>query len=181
MAGLLAGSPGRAVGVTLGEPAPGQFGVADGVLVDHPVPHPRSLGPAGAVRPAGAHNVANALPAAALARAFGATAEAVAAGLAGYRPEPHRNEFVATVGGVAYVDDSKATNPHAAYASLARTRAWSGSPAASSRASTWVTWSPASPTGWSRPSCSASTGTQVAEALARHAPAGPGRRRAQHP
>jgi UDP-N-acetylmuramoylalanine--D-glutamate ligase len=42
----------------------------------------------------------------------------VAAGLAGYEPEPHRNAYVATVGGVAYVDDSKATNPHAALASL---------------------------------------------------------------
>jgi UDP-N-acetylmuramoylalanine--D-glutamate ligase len=42
----------------------------------------------------------------------------VRAGLAGYRPEPHRNALVAEVAGVTYVDDSKATNPHAALASL---------------------------------------------------------------
>ncbi len=46
-------------------------------------------------------------------------ATAVRDGLAGYVPEPHRNALVATVAGVAYVDDSKATNPHAASASLA--------------------------------------------------------------
>ncbi|HEU4425364.1 MAG TPA: UDP-N-acetylmuramoyl-L-alanine--D-glutamate ligase [Pilimelia sp.] len=118
VADLLAAVPGRAVGVTLGEPAPGQFGVVDGVLIDRAGGEPVPLGPAAEVRPAGAHNVSNALHAAALARAFGASPEAVAAGLAGYRPEPHRNAYVATVGGVAYVDDSKATNPHAAYASL---------------------------------------------------------------
>jgi UDP-N-acetylmuramoylalanine--D-glutamate ligase len=44
--------------------------------------------------------------------------EAVAAGLAGYVPQPHRNQRVAEVAGVTYVDDSKATNPHAALASL---------------------------------------------------------------
>ena len=49
---------------------------------------------------------------------YGVPAEAVHSGLAGYRPEPHRNAYVATVGGVDYVDDSKATNPHAAHASL---------------------------------------------------------------
>src|SRR6185437_7380680 len=70
------------------------------------------------IRPAGAHNVANALAAAAMCRAYGVPPEAVREGLAGYRPEPHRNAAVATVGGVAYVDDSKATNPHAAAASL---------------------------------------------------------------
>src|SRR5205814_3495317 len=61
---------------------------------------------------------ANALAAAALARAHGVPPEAVRDGLAAYRPEPHRNAHVATVAGVAYVDDSKATNPHAALASL---------------------------------------------------------------
>ncbi|MBN1173010.1 MAG: UDP-N-acetylmuramoyl-L-alanine--D-glutamate ligase, partial [Micromonosporaceae bacterium] len=56
--------------------------------------------------------------AATLARAFGISAEAVREGLRGYVPEPHRNAFVATVDGVSYVDDSKATNPHAALASI---------------------------------------------------------------
>src|SRR4029453_4653386 len=76
------------------------------------------LGPVDAVRPVGRHNVSNALHAAALARGHGVSPAAVRDGLAGYTPEPHRNALVATVGGVAYVDDSKATNPHAASASL---------------------------------------------------------------
>ena len=65
------------------------------------------------------HNVANGLAAAALARSYGAPPEAVRAGLAAFRPDPHRISLVATVAGVDYVDDSKATNPHAAAASLA--------------------------------------------------------------
>jgi UDP-N-acetylmuramoylalanine--D-glutamate ligase len=109
----------RTVGFTLGAPAPGQLGVVDGMLVDRAFGDvPVELAAADAVRPAGPHNVANALAAAALARAYGVPPAAVRDGLAGYTPEPHRNAYVATVGGVAYVDDSKATNPHAALASL---------------------------------------------------------------
>ena len=107
------------VGVTVGEPKPGQLGVIDDRLVDWAFQaEPVDLGPAGGIRPAGRHNVSNALHAAALARAHGVAPAAVADGLAGYEPEPHRNAFIASVGGVAYVDDSKATNPHAAAASL---------------------------------------------------------------
>ncbi|HET8681324.1 MAG TPA: UDP-N-acetylmuramoyl-L-alanine--D-glutamate ligase, partial [Micromonosporaceae bacterium] len=127
VARLLAAVPGRTVGVTLGEPAPGQLGVVDGVLVDRATGAGAcagagavgvALAPAAIIRPAGAHNVANALHAAALARVYGVPADAVRAGLDGYVPEPHRNAYVATVAGVRYVDDSKATNPHAALASL---------------------------------------------------------------
>ncbi|HEY4853540.1 MAG TPA: cyanophycin synthetase, partial [Streptosporangiaceae bacterium] len=71
------------------------------------------------VRPAAPHNVADALAAAALARAYGAAPDAVRAGLRAFRPDPHRISLIARVGGVDYVDDSKATNPHAAAASLA--------------------------------------------------------------
>jgi UDP-N-acetylmuramoylalanine--D-glutamate ligase len=67
----------------------------------------------------GPHNTVNALAAAALARAAGVPAASVARGLAGFTGGAHRNVLVATVGGVDYVDDSKATNPHAAGASLA--------------------------------------------------------------
>src|SRR6266545_2374826 len=90
-------------------------GDRDGMLVDATG---AALIEAGMVRPPGAHNVANALAAAALAGAHGVPAEAIGEGLAKYTPEPHRNAFVATVSGVSYVDDSKATNPHAALASL---------------------------------------------------------------
>ncbi|HEX6870922.1 MAG TPA: UDP-N-acetylmuramoyl-L-alanine--D-glutamate ligase [Micromonosporaceae bacterium] len=110
---------GRTVGVTLAEPKPGQLGVLDARLVDWAFAgEPVDLGPAAEIRPAGAHNVSNALHAAALARAYGVGPDAVRDGLAGYQPEPHRNTYLDTVAGVAYVDDSKATNPHAALASL---------------------------------------------------------------
>jgi UDP-N-acetylmuramoylalanine--D-glutamate ligase len=68
---------------------------------------------------AGPHNWSNALAAAALARAHGVPVEAVRAGLTGYRAGRHRQETVASGGGVEWVNDSKATNPHAAAASLA--------------------------------------------------------------
>jgi UDP-N-acetylmuramoylalanine--D-glutamate ligase len=117
-----AGAAGTAA-FTLGIPQPGELGVVEDLLVD------RAFGPGAPanavelatvadVRPTGPHNVANALAAAALARAYGIDAEAVRAGLVAYTPEPHRNARVADVGGVTYVDDSKATNPHAALASL---------------------------------------------------------------
>jgi UDP-N-acetylmuramoylalanine--D-glutamate ligase len=119
VAARLAAVEHRTVGFTLGEPKQGQLGVVDGMLVDRAFADGAvELAAVDAVRPAGPHNVANALAAAALARAYGVPAEAVRDGLAGYTPEPHRNAHVATVGGVAYVDDSKATNPHAALASL---------------------------------------------------------------
>jgi UDP-N-acetylmuramoylalanine--D-glutamate ligase len=104
-----------AVGFTLGPPSRGNLGVADGVLVDA---RGVELIEADAIRPPGRHNVANALAAAALAGCHGMAPAAIRAGLAGYVPQPHRNAHVATVDGVAYVDDSKATNPHAALGSL---------------------------------------------------------------
>jgi UDP-N-acetylmuramoylalanine--D-glutamate ligase len=114
----------RTVAFTLAEPAPGQIGVRDGALVDRAFG--RDGGPAEGVelalvdevRPAGPHNVANALAAAALARAHGLRPSAVAAGLRAFVPDPHRNVVVDVVRGVTYVDDSKATNPHAAAASM---------------------------------------------------------------
>jgi len=114
----------RAVGFTLGVPSVGMLGVVDGVLadrafVDERATHAAELGTVDDVRPAAPHNVANALAAAALARAHGAPPGAVREGLRAFRPDQHRIATVGEVGGVHYVDDSKATNPHAATASLA--------------------------------------------------------------
>ena len=95
------------------------LGVRDGWLVSDAFGDDSARSwPVDEVRPAGAHNVANALAAAALARAGGVGVAAVAAGLRGYQPDPHRNQLVGEFGGVTYVDDSKATNGHAARASL---------------------------------------------------------------
>ena len=120
-AGALARCPaGTRVGVTLGEPAAGRFGVLDGMLTDHAFgPGPVPLLAAAEVRPVGRPGRLDALAAAALARAAGCTPDEVAAGLRGYAPGPHRGAVVAERGGVRYIDDSKATNPHAADAALA--------------------------------------------------------------
>jgi len=115
VAKLLADAPGRKVGFTLRAPQPGSLGVIDGSLVDA---DGNELALVEQIRPAGMHNVANALAAAALARSIGVLPEAIREGLAGYVPQPHRNAVVSVVNGVSYVDDSKATNPHAAQASL---------------------------------------------------------------
>ncbi|MFM9367376.1 UDP-N-acetylmuramoyl-L-alanine--D-glutamate ligase [Streptomyces sp. Da 82-17] len=114
----------RAIGFTLGSPRPSELGVVDGILVDRAFVENRQksaqeLAEVADVDPPAPHNVANALAAAALARAFGVEPAAVRDGLRNFRPDAHRIQRVADVAGVAYVDDSKATNPHAAQASLA--------------------------------------------------------------
>jgi UDP-N-acetylmuramoylalanine--D-glutamate ligase len=114
----------RAVGFTLGTPGPSQLGVVDGILVDRAFVENRhknaqELAEVSDVNPPAPHNIANALAAAALARAFGVPPTAVRDGLRNFTPDAHRIAHVADVDGVAYVDDSKATNTHAAEASLA--------------------------------------------------------------
>ncbi|MEV0038704.1 UDP-N-acetylmuramoyl-L-alanine--D-glutamate ligase [Streptomyces sp. NPDC050804] len=114
----------RAIGFTLGTPGPSQLGVVDGILVDRAFVENRreraqELAQVSDVQPPAPHNIANALAAAALARAFGVGPAAVRDGLRSFRPDPHRIEHVAEVAGITYVDDSKATNTHAAEASLA--------------------------------------------------------------
>ncbi|MFD4229341.1 UDP-N-acetylmuramoyl-L-alanine--D-glutamate ligase [Streptomyces sp. NPDC058545] len=114
----------RAIGFTLGTPGPSQLGVVDGILVDRAFVTNRQkqaqeLAEVGDVNPPAPHNIANALAAAALARAFGVEPRAVRDGLRAFRPDAHRIEHVADVAEVAYIDDSKATNTHAAEASLA--------------------------------------------------------------
>ncbi|MFG2759653.1 UDP-N-acetylmuramoyl-L-alanine--D-glutamate ligase [Streptomyces wuyuanensis] len=114
----------RAIGFTLGTPGPSQLGVVDGILVDRAFVENRQkqaqeLAQVSDVDPPAPHNIANALAAAALARAFGVEPAAVREGLRAFRPDAHRIEYVDEVDGVAYVDDSKATNTHATEASLA--------------------------------------------------------------
>ncbi|MZE42852.1 MULTISPECIES: UDP-N-acetylmuramoyl-L-alanine--D-glutamate ligase [Streptomyces] len=114
----------RAVGFTLGTPGPSQLGVVEGLLVDRAFVEDRQknaqeLAEVSDVNPPAPHNIANALAAAGLARAFGVSAAAVRDGLRAFTPDAHRIAHVADVDGVAYVDDSKATNTHATEASLA--------------------------------------------------------------
>lgn len=118
-AGLLAAAPAETrVGFRLGEPGPGELGVRDGLLVDRAFAPDLPLAEVSAIPVAGPVGVLDALAAAALARAVGVEPAAIAAALAGFRVGRHRAEVVAVVDGVSYVDDSKATNPHAAEASV---------------------------------------------------------------
>lgn len=127
----------RAVSVTLGPPREDQLGfvqdaegnglflAVDRGFIENRATHAdilfttddlRHLAPDGAGLPG--HVALDALAAAALARAAGVGGDAIAAALRGYRPGAHRIELVGERGGVRYVDDSKATNAHAAMASL---------------------------------------------------------------
>ncbi|MGJ9412011.1 UDP-N-acetylmuramoyl-L-alanine--D-glutamate ligase [Aeromicrobium sp. CF4.19] len=113
----------RAVGFTLGVPGPGMIGVVDGLLADRAFIAERhtsaaELGSVSDLDDDSPHQVANALAAAALARAHGVPPAAVRDGLRSFRSGPHRRTLVAEQDDVRWVDDSKATNPHAALASL---------------------------------------------------------------
>lgn len=116
---------GRRVGFTLHEPEPGELGIVDGQLVDRAFTDAvggQPLGALSAIHPPGPPGLSDALGAAALALAAGVGADDVTSALAAFRPAAHRGEVVARVDGIDYVDDSKATNPHAAQAAVAAHR-----------------------------------------------------------
>ncbi|MBW3069731.1 MULTISPECIES: UDP-N-acetylmuramoyl-L-alanine--D-glutamate ligase [unclassified Actinomyces] len=125
----------RAVGFTTAVPALGQVGCVEDMLVDRAFHAERRssgvelatfadlahLAPGGEAANVPAHIVADALAASALALASEAVAQdptAIARGLRAYRTGAHRIVTVAVHDGVTWVDDSKATNPHAAQAAL---------------------------------------------------------------
>jgi UDP-N-acetylmuramoylalanine--D-glutamate ligase len=113
----------RAVGFTLGMPAVGMVGLVEDILADRAFIEQRDSNAAelctisDLASPA-PHFIANALAAAALARSHGVSQAAVRDGLRSFRPDGHRIAVVGERDGVTWVDDSKATNPHAAQSSL---------------------------------------------------------------
>ncbi len=114
----------RAIGFTLGTPGVGMVGVVEDILVDRAFVEQRSTSAAELctlddLASTAPHFVANALAAAALARAHGISQAAVRDGLRAFRPDGHRIAVVAEHEDLTWVDDSKATNPHAAASSLA--------------------------------------------------------------
>ncbi|QKJ19667.1 UDP-N-acetylmuramoyl-L-alanine--D-glutamate ligase [Microbacterium hominis] len=117
----------RAIGFDLGVPGPSDLGVVDGILVDRAFLEDRrtsalelttvdELAERGLAAP---HIAANILAASALARSLEVPPAAIRDALRGFRLDPHRIEVVARHEGITWVDDSKATNPHAAASSLA--------------------------------------------------------------
>lgn len=114
----------RAIGFTTGVPGLSMLGVVEDLLVDRAYIEERkssaaelaSLSGLGQLAPH--HTVANALAAAALTRAVGIPSSAVREGLEHYDRGEHRIQVVAQRDGITWINDSKATNPHAADASL---------------------------------------------------------------
>jgi len=116
---------GRKVFFSLDTPGPGEIGVVEELLVDRAfVSDPQEAAMIAElvdVVPTVPHNVANALAAAGLARAAGVNHESIQGALKEFRLGRHRIENILTKDGIHWVDDSKATNPHAAAASLMST------------------------------------------------------------
>ncbi len=117
----------RAIGFGLGVPGPSDIGIVDEIILDRAFLADRwsaatelvtvdELEKVGLGSP---HMIANVLAASALARSFAVPPELIRAALREFRLDHHRTETVAVARGVRWVNDSKATNPHAAQASLA--------------------------------------------------------------
>ncbi|GAB3617627.1 UDP-N-acetylmuramoyl-L-alanine--D-glutamate ligase [Okibacterium endophyticum] len=117
----------RAIGFDLGVPGPSDLGIVDGILCDRAFLDERmsnaleivtleDLGRRGLDAP---HVVSNILAASALARSFGVLPEQIRSALGEFDLDAHRIEHVLTAAQVTWIDDSKATNAHAADASLA--------------------------------------------------------------
>ncbi len=113
----------RAIGFTTGIPAVSMIGVVDDLIVDRAFVAQRQtsaleLAKVTDVHPYAPHNIANATAAAALARSVGVKPQAIAQGLRDLNLAGHRIQRIAEADGVTWVDDSKATNPHAANSAM---------------------------------------------------------------
>ena len=113
---------GRKVFYFLDTPQAGELGLVENFLVDRAFtnnPHEAvDFAELSDIRPTVPHNVANALAAAGLALAIGITHEEIRVGLKNFTLDHHRLELVLESEGISWVNDSKATNPHAASAAL---------------------------------------------------------------
>ncbi len=116
----------RAIGFTTGLPGRSQVGFVEDLLCDRAFLDDRAnsalevatledLSSIGVLTP---HLMANAAAATALARSFGIEPSDIRQALIDFRLDAHRMELVAERNEIRWIDDSKATNPHAAAASL---------------------------------------------------------------
>lgn len=117
----------RAIGFSLFTPARSQVGFVEDVLCDRAFLDDRAnsalelaqlsdIECIGVVTP---HLMANVAAAATLARSAGVAPERIREAIRSFQLDGHRIELIAEANGVRWFDDSKATNPHAAAASLA--------------------------------------------------------------
>ena len=113
---------GRKVFFSLDTPGPGEMGVVEELLVDRAfVANPQEaamIAEVIEVVPTVPHSVSNALAAAGLARTVGVDHESIRRAIKNFKPGRHRIETILEKDGITWINDSKATNPHAATASL---------------------------------------------------------------
>ena len=117
----------RAIGFTLGIPTRSQIGFVEDILCDRAYLDDRDknaleiatledISEIGVMTP---HLMANVAAATAMARSAGVEPDRIKHAIRNFTLDGHRIELVAEAGGIRWIDDSKATNPHAANASLA--------------------------------------------------------------
>jgi UDP-N-acetylmuramoylalanine--D-glutamate ligase len=111
-----------AVWFSLTTPTAGELGVVENLLIDRAfsttTDEANEIAELVDITPTVPHNISNALAAAALALSIGIKYEYVKAGLKNFATDHHRMELVVSKDEINWIDDSKATNPHAATASL---------------------------------------------------------------
>lgn len=116
---LLAAAPGTVAHFDHVGPVAFGVGVRDGVLHAVTPGHEGPVVALEALRDDAPHHRANVAAAATIALLAGADVDGVAEAATTYHPGAHRVEVVLEHDGVTWIDDSKATNPHAAAAALA--------------------------------------------------------------
>jgi UDP-N-acetylmuramoylalanine--D-glutamate ligase len=113
---------GSVIWFSLDTPQPGELGVVENLLIDRAFsPSPSEANEISElvdITPTVPHNIMNALAASALALSLGVKYQSIKEGLKNFSTDHHRMELVLSKGEINWVDDSKATNPHAAIASL---------------------------------------------------------------
>jgi UDP-N-acetylmuramoylalanine--D-glutamate ligase len=113
---------GRKIFYSLDTPGPGELGVVEELLVDRAfvadVQEAALIAELPEIIPTVPHHISNSLAAAGLASTIGVSREDIRAALKTFKPGKHRIELVAEHKGIKWIDDSKATNPHAAAASI---------------------------------------------------------------
>ena len=111
-----------AVWFSMTTPAVGELGVVENLLIDRAfsttTDQANEIAELVDITPTVPHNISNALAAAALALSIGIKYEYIKAGLKNFATDHHRMELVVSKDEINWIDDSKATNPHAATASL---------------------------------------------------------------
>lgn len=116
----------QAIGFTVMTPTPNEVGWVEDILVDRAFVETRDVADELLTIPDLAnipvispHLLANVAAASAIARAAGVQPEEIRRAMANFKLDAHRIELVLEHDGIRWIDDSKATNPHAAAAALA--------------------------------------------------------------